>query len=101
MTIFVKIKDVLFTKILILKNLQKKLNSAAQMFDNLRVKHNLAVISLDDYFCDDKKCSFYKKFESTKFPKKYDGYHLTKEASKNISNILNERIKQAIYQISN
>jgi len=79
----------------------KKLNSAAQMFDNLRVKHNLAVISLDDYFCDDKKCSFYKKFESTKFPKKYDGYHLTKEASKNISNILNERIKQAIYQISN
>ena len=74
----------------------KKMNSVHQMFENLRVNHDLTVISLDDYFCEDKRCSFYKNNDSTKFAKKYDGYHFTKETTKDISHILNERINQAI-----
>jgi hypothetical protein len=74
----------------------KKMNSINIMFANLKAKHNLMIINLDDYFCESKKCSFYKNINSKKFAKKKDRHHLTVDASKNISRILNERINQAI-----
>ena len=69
------------------------------IFANLKAKHKLAVISLDDYFCGDKRCSFYKNINSKKFAKKNDRHHLTVDASKNISQIINERVNQAIEKL--
>ena len=69
------------------------------MFANLKAKHKLAVISLDDYFCGDKRCSFYKSINSKKFAKKNDRHHLTVDASKNISQILNERVERTIINL--
>ena len=77
----------------------KKMNSINIMFANLKAKHNLMIISLDDYFCENKRCSFYKNINSKKFAKKNDRHHLTVEASKNISHILNERIIQTIKKL--
>ena len=75
------------------------MNSINIMFDNLKAKHKLAVISLDDYFCEDKRCSFYKSINSKKFAKKNDRHHLTVDASRNISQILNERVGQTIINL--
>ena len=77
----------------------KKMNSINLMFANLKAKHKLAVISLDDYFCGDKRCSFYKSINSKKFAKKNDRHHLTVDASRNISQILNERVGQTIINL--
>ena len=77
----------------------KKMNSINIMFANLKAKHNLMIINLDDYFCENKRCSFYKNINSKKFAKKIDKHHLTVEASKNISQILNERVEQAIINL--
>ena len=77
----------------------KKMNSINIMFANLKAKHNLMIINLDDYFCENKRCSFYKNINSKKFAKKNDRHHLTVEASKNISRIINERVEQAIEKL--
>ena len=74
----------------------KKMNSVNLMFSNLKTIHNLKIISLDDYFCESKKCSFHKNINSKKFAKKIDRHHLSAEASKDIANILNEKINQTI-----
>jgi peptidoglycan/LPS O-acetylase OafA/YrhL len=77
----------------------KKMSSINLMFANLKAKHKIEVISLDDYFCGDKRCSFYKSINSKKFAKKNDRHHLTVDASKNISQILNERVELTIINL--
>jgi len=72
------------------------MNSVDQMFENLRIKHDLTVISLDDYFCENEKCSFYKNTDSTKFAKKYDGHHFTTETTKDISQYFNKKINNIL-----
>jgi len=79
-------------------DISKKMNNVNQMFDNLKTKYNLTVVSLDDYFCESKKCSFYKNFNSTKFAKKHDGYHFTTETSKDISKHFNDKINKIIFK---
>lgn len=77
-------------------DISKKMTAVNEMFDNLRVKYNLSVINLDEYFCENKKCSFYKNIDSTKFAKKFDGHHFSIETTKDISHIFNKKIIEII-----
>ena len=76
----------------------KKMNSVNRMFDNLKENYNLKVINLDEYFCENEKCSFYKNVSSENFAKKYDGHHLSVKTSEDISYILNKKINQIIIE---
>ena len=42
------------------------------------------VLDLDQYFCEDKMCRFYKEKGNEIFAKKYDGYHFTVKTTKDI-----------------
>jgi peptidoglycan/LPS O-acetylase OafA/YrhL len=76
----------------------KKMSDINEMFNNLKSDKNFAIINLDDYFCENKKCLFYKVINASKFAKKTDSHHFTTHTSKNITKIFNKRINQVILE---
>ena len=60
------------------------MNKLNGMFKDLENKNNLKVLDLDQYFCEDKMCRFYKEKGNEIFAKKYDGYHFTVKTTKDI-----------------
>ncbi len=65
-------------------DIEKKMNKLHVMFKDLENKNNLKVLDLDQYFCEDKMCRFYKEKGNEIFAKKYDGYHFTVKTTKDI-----------------
>ena len=65
-------------------DIEKKMNKLNGMFKDLENKNNLKVLDLDQYFCEDKMCRFYKEKGNEIFAKKYDGYHFTVKTTKDI-----------------
>ena len=65
-------------------DIEKKMNKLHGMFKDLENKNNLKVLDLDQYFCEDKMCRFYKEKGNEIFAKKYDGYHFTVKTTKDI-----------------
>ena len=66
------------------------------MFNDLESKKGLKILDLDEYFCDNKSCSFYKNKMSKSFAKKFDGYHFTVETSKDIREVFYLKIDRLL-----
>jgi hypothetical protein len=65
----------------------KKMKSTNDMFDKLKIKTDINFISLEEYFCNKDKCEFNQTNNYKTFAKKYDGYHFTEDASKDIKSL--------------
>ena len=73
------------------KNIQKKMKRTNQMFSNLD-KRQISYINLDDYFCENKYCYFFKKTGDKFFAKKFDGHHFNVETSEDIKEFFYSKI---------
>ena len=77
-------------------DIEKKMNKLHNMFNDLESKKGLKILDLDEYFCDNKSCSFYKNKMSKSFAKKFDGYHFTVETSKDIREVFYLKIDRLL-----
>jgi peptidoglycan/LPS O-acetylase OafA/YrhL len=66
----------------------KKMKNTNNMFDKLKIETDINFISLEEYFCNKDKCEFNQTNNYKSFAKKYDGYHFTTDASKDIKSLL-------------
>ena len=79
-----------------IKNISQKMVNINEMFYELNKLDNFIVLDLNSYFCENKKCSFYKNVNSQKIAKKIDGIHLTSLLSKDITTFFNKKLNTAI-----
>ena len=70
----------------------KKMKNTSNMFHNLKGKTDINFINLEEYFCNKSECEFKQTNNYKTFPKKHDGYHFTKEASKDIKDLLSIKL---------
>jgi peptidoglycan/LPS O-acetylase OafA/YrhL len=82
------------------KDIFKKMDKTYLMFENLEKNLNIKVMDINEYFCDDLNCEFYKKKNNIiTFSKKIDGVHFSPEASEDITGLFNNTLNSAIIKI--